>query len=227
MLSPAHKSFFDTFGFLHLPGILSHDIAWIIDEFESVWRSRPDIVHDGSKRTMFPETFISMTPRLSMLVEDPRIVDICTTMMGAELHPGGWRWQSLCRGHRLAFGLRQPASQDHRPPAEDRLLSGFPHPRDGCAAGHPRQPPARGPVRGQARDQHLPPGPGFRHSWRGCAVRGHRVESWGSGADRSSHQACCVWWRQSTSDVHHQLVCRHQHGRGAAGPDDHTKGLLG
>ncbi len=82
MITPQQKAFFDTFGYLALPGILAQDIGWIIDHFEAVWRARPDIVHDGSQRTIFPEIFISADERLSTLVEDPRIVDICTSLLG-------------------------------------------------------------------------------------------------------------------------------------------------
>ena len=39
-LSEQQKHFFDTFGFLHLPGVLREDIGWITDEFEAVFADR-------------------------------------------------------------------------------------------------------------------------------------------------------------------------------------------
>ena len=86
MLSAAQKSFFATFGYLKLPDFLADDIVWITDEFEASWlatkQAAKDTVHDGSKRTMHPELFVSTTPRLSTLVEHPGISAVCGDIMG-------------------------------------------------------------------------------------------------------------------------------------------------
>jgi hypothetical protein len=86
MLSAAQKSFFATFGYLKLPDFLADDIVWITDEFEASWlatkQAAKDTVHDGSKRTMHPELFVSTTPRLSTLVEHPGISAVCSDIMG-------------------------------------------------------------------------------------------------------------------------------------------------
>jgi hypothetical protein len=79
-----HKAFFEAFGYLHFPGLLNEDIGWIREEYEAVWNSRPDIVHgaNGQRLTSFPNLFVSWRPRLSGLIEDPRIVEICETLLG-------------------------------------------------------------------------------------------------------------------------------------------------
>ena len=81
---------FDTFGYLVLPGILKDSADWIIQEFHQVFSSRKDVVHDGSKRTMFPLTFIDQNEKLCTLLDDPRIVGICKGLLGDDfLYEGG------------------------------------------------------------------------------------------------------------------------------------------
>ncbi|HYF48579.1 MAG TPA: phytanoyl-CoA dioxygenase family protein [Planctomycetota bacterium] len=89
-LTEQQKKFFDTFGYLVLPGAMSDSVGWIIDEFESVFKSRADVVHDGSKRTMFPQSFIDSNAKLCTLLDDPRIVGVCEGLMGEDfLYEGG------------------------------------------------------------------------------------------------------------------------------------------
>src|SRR4051812_22515488 len=82
MITPAQKAFFETFGFLHLPGLLGDLIAWIQSEFVAVWAARPDVKHDGSQRTMFPASFIDTRERLCTLLDEPRIDDLATSLLG-------------------------------------------------------------------------------------------------------------------------------------------------
>ena len=82
LLTDQQRTFFETFGYLALPGLLAEDIGWVQHEFEAVWAARDDLLHDGSKRTMFPGLFVAQSPRLSTLVEDPRIVGLCTSLLG-------------------------------------------------------------------------------------------------------------------------------------------------
>jgi hypothetical protein len=79
LLSQAQVDFFTAFGFLSLPGALAQDIAWVQHEFEAVWAARDDLVHDGSKRSMFPGLFVAQSPRLSTLVRknDPFASGAC------------------------------------------------------------------------------------------------------------------------------------------------------
>ncbi len=78
------KTFFEVFGYLHLPGLLLDEIGWIREEYEAIWASRPDIRHgeNGQRLTSFPNLFVSWSPRLSQLIEDERIVEILQTLLG-------------------------------------------------------------------------------------------------------------------------------------------------
>ncbi|MBA2482134.1 MAG: phytanoyl-CoA dioxygenase family protein [Planctomycetes bacterium] len=87
MFTPAHKSFFDTFGYLVVPGLVRDRIGMICDEFEAVFRSRQDVVHDGSQRTMFPASFVDSSAGLCTLLDHPGIVALSDAMLGE-----GWAY---------------------------------------------------------------------------------------------------------------------------------------
>jgi hypothetical protein len=82
MLSNDQRVYFETFGFLKLPAALIKDIGWIQDEFESAWKSRTDVHHDGSARTIYPGSFITSTPRLSTLIEHPVVNGVLDGLLG-------------------------------------------------------------------------------------------------------------------------------------------------
>jgi hypothetical protein len=49
-LTGEQVAFFETFGYLSLPGALAGDLEWITAEFEAVFRDR-GIEHDGVRRS--------------------------------------------------------------------------------------------------------------------------------------------------------------------------------
>lgn len=83
-LSQRQQQFFDTFGFLALPGLVRDDIPWIIDEFEAVWQDRdPD--HDGSIRSILVP-FIDQREKLCTLLDHPVIAGIASGLLGPEFN---------------------------------------------------------------------------------------------------------------------------------------------
>ncbi len=100
-LTLEQKQFFETFGFLSLPGLLKDDIAWITDEFEAVFHGR-NVVHDGSKRSCIVP-FIDQRERLSTLLDHPKLVGLISGILGEEFnylggdgnyYTGDTRWHS-------------------------------------------------------------------------------------------------------------------------------------
>jgi ectoine hydroxylase-related dioxygenase (phytanoyl-CoA dioxygenase family) len=79
------SEFFETFGFLKLPGLLADDIGWVSDEFDAVWSRRADIRHDGSHRTIYPDAFLNASPVLAQLIEHPLLSAICEEILGPEI----------------------------------------------------------------------------------------------------------------------------------------------
>ncbi len=89
-ITQQQKTFFETFGYLHLPGVLAPEMAMIREEYEAIYArqaanvvplgaANPDGVHWA---TTIQHLFVAMSPRLSCLIEDPRMVDICTSLLG-------------------------------------------------------------------------------------------------------------------------------------------------
>ena len=85
-------AFFDAFGYLSFPGLLADCVDKINSEFEAVWaqhggghNGQP---HDGSRRSCLVP-FIDQSERLSALIDDPRIHDIATSLLGDNFNYAG------------------------------------------------------------------------------------------------------------------------------------------
>ena len=92
-LSDQQKQFFDTFGYLAMPGLMADCIDDITAAFEEVWEKRGwagqhGQVHDGSQRTMLIP-FIDQHPRLCALLEEPRIEGLVGSLIGRNFNYAG------------------------------------------------------------------------------------------------------------------------------------------
>ena len=93
------KPFFDTFGYLHLPGLLSDRIADVEAEFEALWESavsmdlqdnaaavprRGQVMYAGELSTSSKciTAFIDRSPRLASLLDDPRVRALGAALLG-------------------------------------------------------------------------------------------------------------------------------------------------
>lgn len=88
LLTPQQIHFFETFGFLKLPGLFAHDIDNIIAGFEELFASKPvwetkEALHGDERRVIIPG-FIEQSPRLAPLQHDPRIVGIVQSLIGED-----------------------------------------------------------------------------------------------------------------------------------------------
>jgi ectoine hydroxylase-related dioxygenase (phytanoyl-CoA dioxygenase family) len=79
-LTEQHRRFFECFGYLVLPGVMKDDLAWIEDEFESVFLDK-NLDHDGTARTMVLN-FIASRERLCELLEHPVIDRVLECLLG-------------------------------------------------------------------------------------------------------------------------------------------------
>ena len=88
-LTEQQIGFFNTFGYLGLPGLLADTIDEIIHEFEMVWVDRGGghngQPHDGKARSCIVP-FIDQRDRLAALLDDPRILAIATTLLGDDFN---------------------------------------------------------------------------------------------------------------------------------------------
>ncbi|MBI3920426.1 MAG: phytanoyl-CoA dioxygenase family protein [Armatimonadetes bacterium] len=83
-LADQQAAFFDRFGYLSFPGLLSDRIERIIEEFEAVWsghggghHGKP---HEGAARSCLVP-FIDQSEYLSSLLDDPRILGIAARLL--------------------------------------------------------------------------------------------------------------------------------------------------
>jgi hypothetical protein len=105
-LTEQQINFFNTFGYLHFPGLLADCIDKIIEEFEKVWAGRGGghhgNTHDEKQRSCIVP-FPDQNEYLSSLLDDPRIHDIAAGLLGDDfnytsgdgnLYVGDTRWHS-------------------------------------------------------------------------------------------------------------------------------------
>jgi len=78
------RTFFETYGFLKLPGLLKPEIAGIISEFEAVFTQR-GLTHDGSKRTMMVP-FVDQRAGLCALLDHPAVLAAVGNLIGPDFN---------------------------------------------------------------------------------------------------------------------------------------------
>jgi hypothetical protein len=123
ILSEQRRAFFQTFGFLAFPGLFADDIAAVTQAFEDVWErhggGHAGKAHDGTARSALVP-FIDQDERLCALLDDPRIVEIASGLLGDDFnysgsdgnfyvgdtrwHSDGWRLNGV-RHIKMAFYL--------------------------------------------------------------------------------------------------------------------------
>jgi hypothetical protein len=127
-LSDEQIAFFDTFGYLGFPGLLSDRIDEITEEFEGLWADHGGghngKAHDGTARSCIVP-FIDQSEKLSTLLDDPRIMGIASSLLGNDFNYMGsdgnyyvgdtpWHsdgWHEKGRHIKIAFYL-DPVTRD-------------------------------------------------------------------------------------------------------------------
>ena len=105
-LTQQQINFFNTFGYLHFPGLLADCVDRIIEEFEKVWAAHGGghhgNLHDTEQRSCIVP-FPDQNEYLSSLLDDPRIHDVAAGLLGDDfnytsgdgnLYVGNTRWHS-------------------------------------------------------------------------------------------------------------------------------------
>lgn len=88
-MSPQQIGFFDTFGFVAFPGLISDRIGQVMDDFEAVWElhggGHDGHPHDGKQRSCIVP-FIDQNERLCTLLDDSRILGIARALLGVDFN---------------------------------------------------------------------------------------------------------------------------------------------
>ena len=132
-LTEQQLRFFQDFGFLKFEGLFARDIDAITDAFEQLWAEHggghDGKPHDHERRSALVH-FIDRNEYLSSLIDDPRLDDIASSILGEDynysgsdgnFYVGDTRWHS--DGYRaakylsvkMAFYL-DPATRTYIPP---------------------------------------------------------------------------------------------------------------
>lgn len=87
-LTPQQIAYFETFGFLKIPGLFADDIDRITEGFEAVFDAEQHVethewLHFDDPRKIIPQ-FIDRDERLRSLKTDPRVVGVVTSLIGDE-----------------------------------------------------------------------------------------------------------------------------------------------
>ncbi len=90
LLTKQQIHFFETFGFLKIPGLFADDIDNIISGFEDlfgnedqpVWETQ-EALHGNEKRVIIPG-FIEQSPKLAPLKDDPRVLGAVHSLIGPD-----------------------------------------------------------------------------------------------------------------------------------------------
>ena len=83
-LTNQQVDFFNTFGYIVLPGAVKGDIDWITQEFAAVFEDR-GVVHDGTKRSCIVP-FIDQRERLCTLLDHPNIEGAAASILGPDFN---------------------------------------------------------------------------------------------------------------------------------------------
>lgn len=100
-LTPEQMRFFDTFGYIVMPGMVRAGIDEIIAEFEAVFVDR-NVQHDGTKRTCIVP-FMDQREKLCALLDHPGVHGVLASLVGDDFnyigsdgnyYTGDTRWHS-------------------------------------------------------------------------------------------------------------------------------------
>ncbi|MCB0094024.1 MAG: hypothetical protein KDE54_39335, partial [Caldilineaceae bacterium] len=88
-LTEQQRNFFETFGYLGLPGLMADRAAEIDAAFEAIWGERGGghhgKPHEGTARSCIVP-FIDQSAVLSSLIDDPRIHGIASSLLGEDFN---------------------------------------------------------------------------------------------------------------------------------------------
>ncbi len=83
-LTVSQVRFFETFGYIALPGLVQEEIDWIVEDFEDVF-AHGDRPHDGTQRSCIVP-FIDQRERLCTLLDHPAVHGLIASLLGDDFN---------------------------------------------------------------------------------------------------------------------------------------------
>lgn len=81
-LTAQQCSFFETFGYLVLRGLVADDLPWIYEGFDEIFAQREE-QHDGTRRTI---AGTDSSEKLCRLLDQPKILDAISSVVGPDFN---------------------------------------------------------------------------------------------------------------------------------------------
>ena len=86
-LTPQQCAFFDSFGYIYFPGLLTEEIDWITEEHRLVFEKK-SVTHDGTKRSMIVP-FSDQSEQLCTLLDHPKVLEVLKSLLGDDFNYAG------------------------------------------------------------------------------------------------------------------------------------------
>lgn len=80
-LTEQQITFFDTFGFLCFPGMVTAELPWIYEGFDDIFKQVPE--HDGTRRTI---AGTDSSEKLCRLLDHPKVIEAASSLMGEQFN---------------------------------------------------------------------------------------------------------------------------------------------
>ncbi len=81
-LTEQQCAFFETFGYLVFPSLLTEDLPWIYEGFDEIFAKVPE-KHDGTRRTI---AGTDSSEKLCRLLDHPKVIEVASSLMGPEFN---------------------------------------------------------------------------------------------------------------------------------------------
>lgn len=83
-LASAQCEFFNLFGYLYLPNLLTAEIEWMTEEHRAIFEKK-GVVHDGTERSQIVP-FIDQSERLCTLLDHPKVLEVIGSLLGKDFN---------------------------------------------------------------------------------------------------------------------------------------------
>ena len=83
-LTSAQCTFFESFGYLYLPDLLTEDVDWMTQAHRAIFEEK-GMVHDGTKRSQIVP-FIDQSEHLCTLLDHPKVLEVIGSLLGEDFN---------------------------------------------------------------------------------------------------------------------------------------------
>ncbi len=83
-LTPQQCAFFESFGYVFFPNLLTEEIDWMTEEHRKIFKKK-GVKHDGTKRSVIVP-FSDQSERLCTLLDHPKVLEVLKSLLGDDFN---------------------------------------------------------------------------------------------------------------------------------------------